>query len=211
MTKPRIALIYDTETTGLPIWTLPSEDPSQPRIIQLAAELINLDSREVVAGMHFLIKPEGWTIPEEITAITGITTEKAAAFGVPIAHALAMFLQMWHASTAERIAHNESFDMRMIRIELMKSKKYTDDYADEWKQGAAFCTCVNSTKIVNAPPTERMLAAKRKGPKPPNLQEAYLHFTGQPLVGAHNARADTEGCKAVYFGIQEHNQALAAA
>ena len=32
-------LFYDTETTGLPLWSQPSEHPDQPRVVQLAALL----------------------------------------------------------------------------------------------------------------------------------------------------------------------------
>src|ERR1700730_4702493 len=92
-------LFYDTETSGLPQWSLPSEDPSQPHITQLAAELCDEDSGTVLAYMDFLIKPEGWTIPPELEALTGITNERANLFGVPIAQVLPIFLDMWQKST----------------------------------------------------------------------------------------------------------------
>lgn len=210
MTKPRTALFFDTETTGLPVFSSPSEDPCQPRITQIAAELVNLDSREVLGAMNMLIKPDGWEIPEDVTAITGITTEKAIAFGVPIELALPVFLRLWNAATVHRVAHNETFDMRMVRIELKRSGKYSDEYADNWKASPAFCTCSSTIKIVNAPPTPKMVAAGRKGPKSPNLAEAYLHFTGKTLVGAHNAQVDIMACKEVYFAYQDYIGAAAA-
>ncbi len=48
------ALAYDTETTGLPDWNKPSDDPGQPRITQLAAELFDDETGEVLAGFHTL-------------------------------------------------------------------------------------------------------------------------------------------------------------
>jgi DNA polymerase-3 subunit epsilon len=194
-------IFYDTETTGLPQWSLPSEDPSQPHITQLAAELFDEDSGTVLAYMDFLIKPEGWTIPADIEELTGITNERANLFGVPIAQVLPIFLDMWKKSTM-RVAHNESFDMRMVRIELMRSLAHGEEYADYWKAGPAYCTQVKSTKLINLPPTAKMLAAGRKNAKSPNLGEAYRHFTGKELLGAHNAAVDLDGCKAVYFGIK---------
>ena len=55
-----------------------------------------------------------------------------------------------------------------------------------------------------------MVAARRKGPKSPNLGEAYKHFTGQDLVGAHDALVDIMACKTVYYGIKNHQSLLAA-
>src|SRR5579863_4298071 len=101
-------LVFDTETNGLPQWSLPSEDPSQPHITQLAAELFDEDSGKVLSYMNLLIKPDGWTIPAELEELTGITNEKATLFGVPIALALQVFVPMWRKCTL-RVAHNESF------------------------------------------------------------------------------------------------------
>lgn len=199
-------LIYDTETTGIPQWGLPSEDPSQPRITQLAAELHDEDTGTTLAFMDLIIKPEGWTIPEELEALTGITNEKAERFGAPIGQALGLFLEMWKKATL-RVAHNEPFDMRMIRIELMRSTEHDDVFADEWKAGPAFCTQKNSTKIVNLPPTEKMAAAGRYHAKSPNLGEAYKHFTGTDLIGAHNAAVDLAACREVYYGIKRYHAA----
>lgn len=193
------ALVYDTETTGLPDWNKPSEDASQPRITQICAELFDDETGEVLSAFHSIIKPDGWTIPPDLEKLTGSTNEKANAVGIDMRLVLPVFMDMW-AKADFRIAHNESFDMRMVRIELFHVGPMT--MADPWKAGKAFCTQNKSQAIINLPPTDRMLASGRRGPKPPNLGEAYLHFTGKPLENAHNASVDVMACKAVYFGIK---------
>jgi DNA polymerase III subunit epsilon len=202
-------LAYDTETSGLPLWDKPSEDPAQPRIIQLAAELFDDDTGNTLAGMNLIIKPDGWTIPAEIEELIGITNELALLVGVPIKIALDTFMGMWRRATL-RCAHNESFDMRMVRIELMRVEGYGPEIADEWKAAPAFCTQGKSTKIINLPPTEKMLRAGRKHAKSPNLGEAYKFFTGKDLEGAHNAAVDLSACKQVYFGIKKHESSVSA-
>lgn len=196
-------LFYDTETSGLPQWSLPSEDPSQPHITQIAAELHDEDTGTTLAFMDLLIRPDGWTIPEELEALTGITNEKAERFGVPIEKALSLFIGMWKKAQL-RVAHNESFDMRMVRIEMMRQLDHDEGFHEQWKTAPAFCTQSKSTKIINLPPSEKMLAAGRRTPKSPNLGEAFRHFTGTDLVGAHNAAVDLAACRTVYYGIKRH-------
>jgi len=194
-------LLYDTETNGLPQWSLPSEDPSQPHVTQLAAELCDERSGNTIAMMDVLIKPDNWTIPDDLAELTGITTERALAEGIPLSDALQQFTRMWRRA-AMRVGHNESFDARMLRIEYFRVLPIDDPFHDEWKGGAAFCTQGKSTKILNLPPTAKMLAAGRKHAKSPNLGEAYQHFTGRQLEGAHNAAVDLAATKAVYYGIK---------
>ncbi|WP_412021502.1 hypothetical protein [Burkholderia cepacia] len=196
-------LFYDTETNGLPLWNEPSDHPGQPRITQLAAELFDADSGRTLAFMDLMIRPDGWTIPAELEQLTGITNELAQRFGHSLNAALGTFICMW--SEAElRVAHNESFDQRLVRIAAMRTLGVDHGFHEDWKKGAVFCTQTNSTKIINLPPTAKMIAAGFKKPKSPNLGEAYEFFTGKKLEGAHNAAVDLAACKAVYFGIQAH-------
>lgn len=201
-------LIYDTETTGLPLFKEPSDHPDQPYITQLAAELCIEETGEVMGSMNVLIKPEGWTITDEITALTGITMEKAERFGFPIGDVLPYFIDMWSKANLHRVAHNESFDMRMIRIAMMRDMVFKHD-ADAWKQAPAFCTCINSTAIVNLPPTQKMIDIGKTTPKPPKLTEAYEFFFGKTLDGAHNAMIDVQGCKEVYYALRKTEEVAA--
>lgn len=179
------AIFFDTETTGLPLFKEPSEHPDQPHIVQLAACLVDLDTRKTIASMDVIVKPDGWIVPDDVASIHGITTEHAMQVGVPEALAVDMFLALWGRNSQKlRIAHNESFDARILRIAI---KRHIDPRApgakmavsDLWKSGAAECTQILSSPIVKAPPTEKMKAMGRNHFKSANLGEAYEHFTGQ--------------------------------
>lgn len=200
-----IALAFDTETTGLPLFKEPSEHPDQPHIVQLAAVLVDLDSRRELACMDVIVKPDGWTIPTEVSAIHGITTEQALDVGIPESTALEMLLAMWAQRT--RIAHNEPFDARIVRIACMR---HAPAFADSWKAGKAECTQQLSTPILNLPPTDKMKAAGFKKPKSANLGEAYEFFTGRKLEGAHSAMTDTRACLDVYLAIKDGKTKAAA-
>jgi DNA polymerase-3 subunit epsilon len=202
--QPRLGIFLDAESTGLPNWKEPSESPEQPHIVQLAAELVDLDSREVIETMDVIVKPDGWVISEELTAIHGITHEQAMEVGIPEKDAVDMLLAM-RAQAVLRIAHNRTFDDRIVRIAL---KRYFDDMtaaeevlqpSDHWKDGEGFCTCYGA----------RALCALPKN-KLPTLIEAHRILVGLELEGAHNAINDVRGCRAVYFAIQDAEAQKAA-
>lgn len=197
-----LGLFYDFETTGLPLFSEPSEDPRQPHIVQLGAQLVNMDTRKVVASLDIIVRPDGWTIPDEATQVHGITTEMAMDLGVPEGAAAEMLLELWKPTAPRiRIGHNESFDARIMRIALMR---HVDEHtADIWKGGTAECTQRLASPICKIGPTQKMLAVGRKHNKQANLREAFEFFTGRPMVNAHSAMADVDGCKTVYFAIQD--------
>lgn len=193
-----LALFFDTETTGLPDFKATSEAPHQPHIVQLAACLVNLDTRQTIASMDVICRPDGWTIPDDIAAIHGITTDYAIDVGIPESLAVSMFMKMWGGRL--RIAHNEQFDARIVRIALMRH--VGQEAADIWKAGKAECTALLSTPICQIPPTAKMVKAGFNKFKTANLGEAYRHFTGKELENAHSAMADVQGCMEVYFAIK---------
>lgn len=200
-----LALFYDTETTGLPLFHEPSEDPRQPHIVQLAAALVDLQTRQIVSSMDVIVYPDGWEIPAEVSELHGVTTEYARQVGIGETLALNMFLGL-HCGRP-RIAHNEQFDARIIRIALKRYPGLSDP--EVWKGGASECTQRLSTPILKLPPTPKMLAAGRNHAKSANLGEAYKHFVGKELLGAHNALVDVHACIAVYFAIRDAQQVAA--
>jgi DNA polymerase-3 subunit epsilon len=181
----KLIMPFDTETTGLPLWKEPSESEGQPHLVQVAALLVDPVTRETKESIDVIIKPDGWTIPDEVAAIHGITTERAMDEGIAEAEALEMFLAMYRQCSL-RIAHNTTFDNRLIRIAL---KRYQPDLIsdEEWKDTSKyFCTLTAAKRIMG-------------GKSGHTLAEAYKHFTGKDLEGAHNAMNDVNACLEIYW------------
>ena len=198
----KTAIFYDTETTGLPLFNQPSEHPDQPHICQLAAVMMDLDTNRVLQTLDVIIKPDGWIITEEVTAIHGVSQEMAMDIGVSESVATLMLLEM--IGDRLRVAHNEQFDARILRIAV---KRFLDDEkADQWKAGISECTAILTTPICKLPPTPKMVAVGMNKNKTPNLTEAYTHFFGQGFSGAHSAITDALACRDVYVAVKNLSQ-----
>jgi DNA polymerase III subunit epsilon len=200
------AIFWDTETSGLPLFHEPSEDPRQPHIVQFACMVVDLDSRIPIASLDLVARPDGWEIPDEVAAIHGITTERAMKVGVPEKDIVRLFLALGAGRT--HVAHNSTFDERIVRIALKRFIGH--EAADEFKATRRFeCTQLLSTPILKLPPTPRMVAAGRRHHKSANLGEAYQYFTGKKLAGAHSAMVDVRACMDVFFAIRSLQTAAA--
>lgn len=191
-------IYYDTETTGLPDFKARSADPIQPHLVQFALVTCD-DAGNEVAAISAIIRPDGWTISAEMTAIHGISHERAMDEGIPEALAVEMFV-VAQARAALRVAHNESFDRRIMRIAMTRAG-LERDFIELIEARASYCTCNSAKPIVNLPPTEKMMAAGFKSPKPPKLEECYRHFFGEELSGAHDALIDARACARVYGAL----------
>lgn len=186
-------LFYDSETTGLPDWKSPSESETQPHIVQLGAILANVETREVIEKLDVIIKPDGWVIPDEVSNVHGITTEHALEVGIPESEALQLFTTLW--AGCMRVAHNKTFDQRIIRIAM---KRFKPSMVDVWSdKDSHLCT------MQMAKPVMQMEPKGRYGYKPPKLSEAYEHFTGKSLENAHTAMADAQACMEIYWALQD--------
>lgn len=192
-------LIYDTETNGLPLWKQPSDHPDQPHLVQLAFGIYASDGKEL-EFYNRLIRPAGWTISEEMTAIHGISQARAEEEGIAESMAIdALYLAM--ARAVMRVAHNESFDLRIARIALLRAG-YQRPLVEAIEAQPAFCTCEKSKSIVNLPPSPAMKAKGMNMPKSPKLAECITHFFKEDMQGAHNAEHDVRACARVFFHLR---------
>jgi DNA polymerase III subunit epsilon len=204
---PELAIFLDTETTGLPIWGKPSEDPDQPHIVELAAVMVHRPTGRTVRTIHMVVKPEGWSIPEETIQIHGITTTLAETVGMSelkVARALLSFARITFGDDQAPIpihAYNRPFDHRLVRI-LLKRTLIEDQalYLDAWQDHPGQCVMQMTSRTLKLPPTEKQIKAGFKA-KQPKLSEAYEHFCGRPLEGAHGALADALACRDVFLAI----------
>lgn len=182
-------MFFDTETTGVPDFKAPSEDPKQPHIVEFAAVLVDSETLESVASVHLVTRPDGWEIPTETTAIHGMTTARAMEIGVPERFVVQTALELGRRASL-RVGHSQQFDARIVRIGLMRFG-FGSAAADEWKAMPAECTAQLARPFTGLPKN-----------KLPTLAEAFKHFTGRAFERAHTAKADTLACAELYWAIK---------
>ena len=101
-----------------------------------------------------------------------------------------------------RVAHNESFDRRILRIAMTRGL-FARDFIEAIEARASYCTCTKALPILNLPPTDKMLAAGFTRAKPPKLEECMRHFFNEDLPGAHDAMVDVRACARIYYAMKE--------
>ncbi len=183
-------LFFDTETTGLPKnWQAPLDDLNNwPRLVQLAWLFVDEGGKEI-KGKNQIIKPEGFEIPEDASAVHGITTEKAVEEGILLNEALFEFAQAIENSKI-LVAHNMSFDEKIMGAEFLR-KEINNKLFERFK----ICTMHKSTdfcKIENG-----------YGYKWPKLIELHEKLFNSGFDGAHDALADVKACARCFFELKE--------
>ncbi|PZU59800.1 MAG: 3'-5' exonuclease [Sphingobium sp.] len=186
---------YDSETSSLPLWHDPSDDPRQPSLLQLAMLKFDMDGNET-DRFNSIVQPRpGCVIAPEAFDAHGITFERAMDEGIPAADAFDVFVEMLRGCEL-MVGHNESFDRRIMRITAAHHKGF------KWEPPCpAFCTLYRSKYIVNLPPTPAMLRAGIQGPKSPSLTECIRFFFDEDLDGAHDAMVDIAASLRVFWHL----------
>lgn len=191
-------LIYDTETSGLWRDTLPATDPSQPHLVQLAAELLSEDY-ERQALLVGLVKPDGWTIEPQAQDVHRISTIQATRYGVPLAALVSVFYQL--ALKATRIvAHNVEFDRHVMTAALFRA---AGEVPLDWrkKMNAFYCTQENAAPYC-------ALEGPIPGiPKFPSLEEAHARLVPEVAFHSrHDALDDLLATKRVFMRLMEREK-----
>lgn len=120
-----IAIIFDTETTGL-IRNEATPLSQQPQIIELGAvkvdvaESMRSGNLTVIDTFSALVNP-GVPLPEIITKITGLKDEDLAE--APSFIEVLPSLQRFFLGAGEMMAHNARFDLMMLVFELRRCGK----------------------------------------------------------------------------------------
>lgn len=182
-------LFFDTETTGLPKnYKAPASDlPNWPRVIQIAW-LIADDAGNEIKGAEYIIKPDGFSIPQEASRIHGITTERALKEGVSLKPVLdEIAIDIAHAAVL--LAHNIQFDEKVLGAEFLRTG--ATNHLDGKKRS---CTMQASTAYCQIPGPY--------GNKWPKLQELHEKLFHKGFDDAHNALADVRACAKCYFELK---------
>jgi len=183
-------LFFDTEATGLPC--SPSSDyRNWPRMVQIAWLLVD-ENQDIKSKNNYIIKPEGFKIPNRVIKIHGITTEKALDEGVPVNHALHRFLM--DANFADvLVAHNVAYDYGVVRGELLRN-----NVPDFLKNHPKFCT-MTSKQVLDFCKSFRSNGSRQC----PSLSELYFLLFNEKLENAHDALTDTEACASCFFELKK--------
>ena len=184
-------LIFDTETTGLPLdFNAPITDlDNWPRVIQIAWQLHD-DYGKLIEQKDFLIKPQGFNIPFESEQIHGISTELAMKEGKDLKEVLEIFNESLSKARFV-VGHNIQFDINVTGAEFLR---------------AGLDTPLMKMKKLNTA-TEKtaelcQLPGGRGGRyKIPKLGELYRFLFEEDFVEAHNATADVEATARVFLEL----------
>lgn len=182
-------LIFDTETTGLPKkWKAPLDDfDNWPRMVQLAWQCHDIEGNFLFAKNH-VITPDGYTIPDDVVAVHGISTEIAHEKGIPLEDALRDFMEDVRNSKSI-VGHNVSFDINIVGCELLRCEM------DEQE-------LVKATSLDTMTGSKEFCDLKRRGQlKNPTLTELHTKLFGVPFAEAHNAAADVEATSRCFLEL----------
>lgn len=174
-------LFLDTETTGLPDrsakWDVDFE--SYPRVVQLAWQFGD-------AAESHIIRPDGWTIPDDMAAIHGITTERAEAEGEPFVVVIDRFLAFCRKAVL-LCGHNIHFDTSILKANILRELGW--EYFDaEDVEGALY----KGKRIDTMRPAMRWVDARTQDGrvKFPRLEELYSRCFPGETFPAHDALED---------------------
>ena len=182
MSDLRNCVVFDVETSGLPPKGAKyDKDYNQfPYVVQFAW-FVNGEYK------NYIIKPNGWEIPQEATDIHGISTEMAKEKGVPFHIVVDEFIH--DCFFAEKIiAHNIYFDSSVIKANVMRMRmpNFYADYVEP---------ALDKTKRIDTMfKTIKFVDAKHKdgrGGKWPKLEELYFKLF-EDTFKAHDANEDVK-------------------
>lgn len=181
---PMKYLIIDTETTGLHNYSLPADDPSQPRLAHLAMIWADDDLREL-DRQDIYVRPNGWSMPQgpkSAGSVNGLTDEFLLANGVDVGVALDAYTEEVDRGLVV-VAYNAQYDCKVMRGELRRA-----GWPDRFETTKNICVMRPLTGICRIP------KPGGKGLKFPNLTEALDHFKVTPAkFKAHGAVDDAHG------------------
>lgn len=209
--KEKIILVFDTETSGL----FPKSGASipitdYPYVLQLSFVLYDISARRILYQYNKYIRPlDNIVISHFITNLTGITREICDSKGVSIIQALQELYRAYKLCDTI-VAHNISFDIQMIEIEIIRNYSLLsqtvpmiafmfNDTFNRLEKKRKICTMAMGKNKCNIMMTDKNGNAYKKNPK---LEELYTHLFGEPISNAHDAFYDTMACLRCFIKLQ---------
>lgn len=172
-------LIFDTETSGFP--------EKGGKLLQFAAHVCDLsfDPPLTVQEFSTLVKcPD--PVQEGAFEVHGISQEMTQTGLDPIA--ICKWITGVSAKCDLIVAHNSQFDIKVMDFEFRRAGM------GGFNPENVFCTMKASTDLCELP-------GRYGNYKWPKLEEALPILCGVSLEGAHDALADTRGCRLLFLEL----------
>jgi len=184
--RPPSFLFFDTETTGLPRnYHAPISDMSNwPRIIQIGWASYDYAGNEISAA-EYVIRPDGFVIPQAAANIHGITTQIARERGINMEDALSKFSNAV-LPVPILVGHNIEFDENVIGSEFFRHSM-----SNIIPQKQRMCTMKLSVNFCKLPGSY--------GYKWPKLNELYRILFHTEMVDSHTALTDVRATASCFF------------
>lgn len=174
-------LFFDVETTGL--------SRTSDRIVQIAWILADRFGNASVSE-NYIVKPEGYVIPNRSASVHGIDNETALKWGRPAPQVLQKFAS--DARSAQiLVGHNISFDIGILTADLRRHG-ISLSLADKLQ----VCTMRASTRWCRLPKINGS-----PGFKFPRLNELHFRLFGEDFECAHDAKADVEATMRCFYEL----------
>jgi DNA polymerase III epsilon subunit-like protein len=190
-------LFFDTETTGLPPrganFAKADSDNFNAwrkcRIVQIAWEIRSSMDHAILFTREAIIKPVGFLVPPEATAIHGITHEFAVENGRDLSDVLKeLFEDIKRYGVDLVVAHNVSFDDNVLIAEMYLNQ-WSSESIQTWDKLHKVCTMKLGASLS---PTKKW----------PKLADLYLTTLGkEPPKNTHTASVDTRMCAEIYLAL----------
>jgi DNA polymerase III subunit epsilon len=192
------AMFFDTETTGTPKdYKAPIRQlDNWPRIIQLAWQVADVSTEKLLRSRKFLIKPDGWTIPQEKFWIdNGFFQGESESKGRLMGRVMDVFIHDLNLCDII-VAHNFNFDYPITAAEMIRYNKEPEKRPDRLK----ICTMENSVHLCKIP-----FPRGGRGYKWPKLEELYKYLFKDNMQGMHDAGHDVTACRLSFFELLRRN------
>lgn len=185
-------IVFDTETTGkAKNFSAPVNDFNNwPRMVQIAWKVFDKNGVEI-DSQNLIIKPNGFTIPQDAIAIHRISNEIAKEKGIPLSQALDKFSDVIR-NNKYLIAHNINFDKNVVGCEYLREGKR--NCLSDIEHIDTMTTTIDFVAIPNT---------RRGGFKYPSMTELHKKLFGVGFDGAHDALVDVSALAKCFFKLQE--------
>ena len=197
-----LALIFDTETTGLAPKGIKSIDDMLlyfPYIVQISFILLNCNTLEIVESHDYIIKvPDSVEISAKSTEIHGIDRKISNEKGIDIKEALVTFDSTYDRENVV-VGHNMDFDIEVVQIESLRNEFGTIINKNHVNK-KFYCTMRNSINLCG------LIGKNSRGlyKKYPKQFELHKKLFGTEPKNLHNSYNDILVCLRCYVKLEQN-------